>query len=131
MAGSVSATDVTIPVCCDGSKSAVQALPLRLGGAMCMEKAGDAGGDGGSKRQSHEAGRAARLRMVDIFFRSAVVAFLVVSLSAMLTSTQHSAVQVLGFSIPVSMKWSTSQPFESVVLSSPLIFRLLSHAKTK
>lgn len=84
--------------------------------ALCMEA-----GDDGGKRQIRAGACVGRLRMVDISLRSAVVAFLVVSLSAMLTSTQHSSVQVLGFSIPVSMKWSRSQPFEFLVVVEALI----------
>lgn len=130
MAGSVSPADhVMIPMSCDG-KSAVQTAATEGGEAfppppLGMEQAGGAGGDGGGGgKRAHEswaAGWVARLRMVDIFFRFAMVAFLVVSLSAMLTSTQHSTVQVLGFSIPVSMKWSRSQPFEFLVVVEALV----------
>nr|P0DI26.1 RecName: Full=CASP-like protein 3A1; Short=PaCASPL3A1 [Pteridium aquilinum subsp. aquilinum] len=59
--------------------------------------------------------------MVDIALRSAVVAFMVVSLSAMFTSTQHSEVHIIGFSIPVSLRWNRSQPFEFLVVVELLI----------
>lgn len=57
-----------------------------------------------------------RLRFIDTVLRSAVVAFMVVSLSAMFTSTQHSQVSILGLTIPVSMRWNRSQPFEFLVV---------------
>ena len=52
-----------------------------------------------------------RARMADMSLRSATVAFLAVSLGAMLTSTQHSLVQVLGLSFAISMNWNRTLPF--------------------
>lgn len=61
-----------------------------------------------------------RLKMVDLALRTSIVGFLVVSLCAMLTSTQSSAVQLLGMSIPVSIKWTRTQPFEFLVVFDAL-----------
>lgn len=74
-----------------------------------------------SSNQQPEIRLASRLRMVDLSLRSATVAFLVVSLTAMLTSSQSSAVQILGFSIPVSIKWTRTQPFEFLVVVDALM----------
>lgn len=61
------------------------------------------------------------LRVLDISLRSVVVAFMVVSLSAMFTSTQHTEVRIFGFTIPVSMRWNRSQPFEFLVVAEIMI----------
>ncbi|MCO5559006.1 hypothetical protein L7F22_012597 [Adiantum nelumboides] len=91
---------------------------LKAGAFDLQQKAGLAEMGGPAHRHGTCVGR---LRVVDIMLRSAVLAFMVVSLSAMFTSSQRSVVHIFGFNIAVSMQWDHSQPFEFLVIVDLLI----------
>lgn len=115
--GSISPSDVMIPVSEENSKNSMN--PQKTG-PPGLQKKGSSELEMGDPR-ARSGTCIGRLRIVDIILRSAVLAFMVVSLSAMFTSTQRSEVRILGFGISVSMRWYRSQPFEFLVVVDILI----------
>ncbi|KAI5066164.1 hypothetical protein GOP47_0018788 [Adiantum capillus-veneris] len=116
------AADAMIPISGNDDHGAKDPSNAQKAGGFGLQTKASNGLEMGDRRDADRHGTCiGHLRIADIMLRSAVVAFMVVSLSAMFTSTQRSAVHIFGFNIGVSMRWNRSQPFEFLVVVNLLI----------